>query len=81
MGDGDSELEAIEDAKEAFSLFLDTAIKNGIEIKEPSHLKRSKRINITIPADTLEKIDRYVKEQGTSRSSFFKESALQVIEG
>ena len=79
MGDGEVEIEAIKDAKEAFSIFLDTALKDTLVIKEPSHLKKAKRINITIPADALEKIDSYVKKRGINRSSFFKESALQAL--
>ncbi len=47
--------------------------------KEPSHHEKSKRINITIPVNVLNQIDRYVKSHHTNRSAFFKESALRAI--
>jgi hypothetical protein len=50
MGDGESADEAMHDVKVAFGAFLDTALQQGIEIKEPSHLTRAKRINITVPS-------------------------------
>jgi metal-responsive CopG/Arc/MetJ family transcriptional regulator len=48
-------------------------------IKEPQYLERSKRINITIPENVLNKIDKYVKSHNINRSAFFKESALQAM--
>jgi len=81
MGDGETMQEAMDDAQSAFSTYLDVALANKQEIKLPSHLVKSKRINITIPVHVLSKIDAYVKTHDTNRSSFFKESALQVIEG
>ena len=79
MGDGESIEEAMIDVKSAFSCYLEVAIGNKEVIKEPSHLDRSKRINITIPISVLNKIDNYVKDHHTSRSSFFKESALRAM--
>ena len=79
MGDGESIEEAIKDVKSAFSCYLVVALENKEEIKEPSHLDKSKRINITIPISVLNKIDNYVKDHHTNRSSFFKESALQTM--
>lgn len=78
-GDGESIEEAIKDVKSAFGCYLEVALKNKEEIKEPSHLDKSKRINITIPISVLNKIDNYVKDHHTNRSSFFKESALQTM--
>jgi len=77
MGDGESADEALEDAKSAFSTYLDFLIQNGEEIKEPSHLTRTKRINITVPINALEQIDRYAKNHGLSRSTFLVQSALE----
>jgi predicted RNase H-like HicB family nuclease len=81
MGDGESIEEAVRDAKLAFSSYLDFALKNGEEIKEPSHLIKTKRINITIPIYALEKIDKYAKSLNKNRSTFLVESALKQIEG
>ncbi len=80
MGDGESIQEAMDDVHLAFSSYLDVALENREEIKLPSHLVKSKRINITIPVHVLSKIDEYVKKHDTNRSSFFKESALQVMD-
>ena len=78
-GDGESIEEAIKDVKSAFACYLEVALESKEEIKEPSHLDRSKRINITIPVSVLNKIDNYVKDHHTNRSLFFKESALQAM--
>ena len=79
MGDGENMEEAMVDVKSAFGCYLDVALEKGEEVKEPSYLSRSKRINITIPLTVLNKIDDYVKDHNTNRSSFFKESALKAI--
>jgi predicted RNase H-like HicB family nuclease len=79
MGDGESMEEALIDVKSAFGCYLEVALEKDEEIKEPSHLSKSKRINITIPVSVLNKIDKYVASQHISRSSFFKESALRAM--
>jgi len=79
MGDGESIEEAIKDVKSVFGCYLEVTLENNEEIKEPSHLDKSKRINITIPISVLHKIDSYVKDHDTNRSSFFKESALRAM--
>jgi predicted RNase H-like HicB family nuclease len=79
MGDGKSADDAMQDVKEAFDLFLDTALQQGIEIKEPSHMTRTKRINITVPLHALEEIDRYAEAHGINRSAFLVESALARV--
>jgi 3-oxoacyl-(acyl-carrier-protein) synthase len=71
--------EAMEDVKSAFGCYVEVALENNEEIKEPSHLDKAKRINITIPLSVLKKIDNYVKDHDTNRSSFFKKSALQTM--
>jgi predicted RNase H-like HicB family nuclease len=80
MGDGESADSAIQDAQEAFGTYLDIVLSEQETIPEPSHLSKSKRINITLPISLLNKIDAYVEQNHTNRSSFFRESALQVIE-
>jgi predicted RNase H-like HicB family nuclease len=79
MGDGESMEESMEDVKSAFSCYVEVALENNEEIKEPQHLERSKRINITIPENILHKIDKYVKSHNSNRSAFFKESALRAM--
>jgi len=79
MGDGETADEAIKDVKSAFRCYLDVAIKNGEEIKEPSHLMKTKRINITVPIYALEKIDKYAKSHHINRSTFLVECAMKQI--
>jgi hypothetical protein len=54
----------------------DIALKKGDVIKEPSHLTKTKRINISIPLYALEHIDKYAKSHNMNRSTFLVESAL-----
>ena len=79
MGDGESIEEAIDDVKSAFKSYVEVALINNEEIPLPKHLEKSKRINITIPLNVLNKIDSYIKNKNISRSAFFKNSALEVI--
>ncbi len=79
MGDGETIEEAIKDVKSAFISYLDFALKNGEEIKEPSHLTKTRRVNITVPIYLLEKIDKYAKSLNKNRSTFLVESALKQI--
>jgi hypothetical protein len=41
---------------------------------------RSVRVNITVPEDTLRKIDTVAKKRGMSRSSFLVQAAQNAIE-
>lgn len=78
-GDGESMEEAINDAKSAFGCYVDVALEKGDIIKEPSHLMKTKRINITIPIYALERIDKYAKSHNMNRSTFLVESALRQV--
>ena len=78
-GDGTDISEAIADAKDAFASYLEVALEKGDVIKEPSHLTKTKRINITIPIYALERIDKYAKNHNINRSTFLVESALKHV--
>jgi len=78
-GDGESIEEAINDAKSAFGCYLDVALEKGDVVKEPSHLMKTKRINITVPIYALEQIDTYTKSLNMNRSTFLVESALKQV--
>ena len=78
-GDGESIEEAISDAKSAFGCYLDVALEKGDVVKEPSHLMKTKRINITVPIYALEQIDTYAKSLNMNRSTFLVESALKQV--
>jgi predicted RNase H-like HicB family nuclease len=79
MGDGDTVAEAMDDVKSAFACFVEDALANNEEIKEPSHLQRSKRINITMPQNLLEVIDNYAKDHNLNRSSFLQLASKQYM--
>jgi len=78
-GDGESIEEAISDAKSAFGCYLNVALEKGDVVKEPSHLIKTKRINITVPIYALEQIDTYAKSLNINRSTFLVESALKQV--
>ena len=78
-GDGENIAEAIEDARSAFASYLNVALEQGDTIKEPSHLTKTKRINITVPLHALERIDKYAKNHNMNRSTFLVESALKQV--
>ena len=78
-GDGESIEEAINDAKSAFGCYIDVALEKGDVVKEPSHLMKTKRINITVPIYALEQIDTYAKSLNMNRSTFLVESALKQV--
>jgi len=80
MGDGETADEAMKDVKSAFACYLEVALEKEEEIKEPSHLMKTKRINITVPIYALEQIDTYAKSLNMNRSTFLVESALKQVQ-
>jgi predicted RNase H-like HicB family nuclease len=98
---GDTLDEAIENAKEAIELWLETVIDDGGAVPEPSSITKhqanpefkgwvwavvtvdiselsdkAERVNITIPARVLRRIDAAAKEAGESRSGYIVRRAL-----
>ena len=57
----------------------------AILVKAPAKAAKAVRINVTVPEDDLEAIDRYAAEQGYTRSGFLvhaaKKLAADVVEG
>lgn len=51
----------------------------AILVDPPKATGRSIRINITLPADVLEAIDRYAEEQGLTRSGFLARAARRDL--
>ena len=100
---GDTLDEAIENAKEAIELWLETVIDDGGPVPEPSHITKHQanaeyagwiwavvsvdlaeladkieRVNITLPARVLRRIDAAAKAAGESRSGFIAHLALRA---
>ena len=80
MGDGENPKEAIEDVTNAFKAFVENALINGDSIPMPSsHHPKAVRLNITIPEDELETIDKYAKNHGMSRSGLIQAATREYI--
>ncbi|MFV0482091.1 MAG: type II toxin-antitoxin system HicB family antitoxin [Campylobacteraceae bacterium] len=78
MGDGATRDEALRDVENAFSCYLDVALKNGDEIVEPNseNEEKTKRINITLPIGLISKIDKVYK----NRSAFLTQAAKKELD-
>jgi len=100
---GDTLDEAIDNAREAIELWLETVIDDGGQVPEPRSIAehqsnpefsnwiwavvtidlaelsdKSERINITLPAHILRRIDAAAKSAGESRSGFIAHLALRA---
>jgi predicted RNase H-like HicB family nuclease len=51
----------------------------AVLIPAPAAEIRSVRINITMPADVLDQIDRYAEREGFTRSGFLTQAAKKVM--
>lgn len=99
---GDTLDEAIDNAKEAIELWLETVIDDGGAVPEPGSVAehqanseftgwvwavvsvdlaelsdKAERVNITLPARVLRRIDQAAKAAGESRSGFIAHLALR----
>lgn len=100
---GDSLDEAIDNAREAIELWLETVIDDGGAVPEPRTITehqanpefsgwvwavvtvdlaelsdKAERVNITLPARVLRRIDLAAKAAGESRSGFIAHMALRA---
>jgi hypothetical protein len=51
----------------------------AVLIEAPAAEVKSVRINITMPADVLDQIDRYAEREGFTRSGFLAQAAKKVM--
>jgi HicB_like antitoxin of bacterial toxin-antitoxin system len=51
----------------------------AVLIEAPAAEVKSVRINITMPADVLDQIDRYAEREGFTRSGFLAQAAKKVV--
>ena len=75
MGDGESEQEAINDAKKAFSFVIETDLKEGKFIKEPSNENEKVRVNVVLPRFVLDEM----KARNLNRSQFLTNLAVEAL--
>ena len=78
--EGESASETFYGAREAFAQYIKSAIEKKQHIPEPNELDRAVRINISINAAALKKIDAYIEPLHISRSAFLQKSALEEVE-
>jgi predicted RNase H-like HicB family nuclease len=51
----------------------------AVLVDAPAAEVKTVRVNVTLPADTLEAIDRYAEKHGYTRSGFLVQAAKKVI--
>lgn len=62
------------------AVMADRENRDGVAILVNADLKtRSVRVNITLPEDTLQAIDRYAEDHGFTRSGFLAAAAKRAI--
>jgi predicted RNase H-like HicB family nuclease len=63
------------------AIMADPENRDGVAVlvPAPAVLARTVRVNITLPADVLEAIDRHAEEQGFTRSGFLAQAARKLL--
>jgi predicted RNase H-like HicB family nuclease len=64
-------------------VMTDAENKDGVAvlIAAPATGMKSVRINVTMPADVLDQIDRYAEREGFTRSGFLAQAAKKAMAG
>jgi hypothetical protein len=62
-------------------IMKDAQNKDGVAvlIAAPAAEVKSVRINVTMPADVLDQIDRYAEQEGFTRSGFLAQAAKKAM--
>ena len=73
--------EAVPEPSSLEEIMSDQENKDGVAIlvTAPQQTAKSIRINITIPSDVLEEIDRYAEREGFTRSGFLAQAAKKAM--
>jgi predicted RNase H-like HicB family nuclease len=74
--------EAIPEASSLEQVMADPGNRDGVAIlvAVKTDAQRAIRVNVTLPADVLERIDRYAESHGYTRSGFLTQAAKRVID-
>lgn len=74
--------EAVPEPSSLESVMNDSNNRDGVAILVAvrSEAPRAVRVNVTLPQDVLEQIDRYAEDHGFTRSGFLAQAAKRVIE-
>jgi hypothetical protein len=64
-------------------IMTDAQNRDGVAvlIAAPATDMKSVRINVTMPADVLDQIDRYAEREGFTRSGFLAQAAKKAMAG
>jgi len=73
--------EPIPEPSSLSGIMADTVNKDGVAIlvDAPQQTPKSVRVNITLPDDLLQSIDRYAAEKGLTRSGFLARAAQKEL--
>jgi predicted RNase H-like HicB family nuclease len=73
--------EAIPEPSSLEDVMADNINRDGVAILEPAPRRSGKsvRINITLPEDVLEEVDRYAESRGLTRSGFLATAAKKAM--
>lgn len=74
--------EAIPEPSSLAEVMSDPENKDGVAILVAvrTEARRAVRVNVTLPEDVLEQIDRYAESHGFTRSGFIAQAAKKAIE-
>jgi predicted RNase H-like HicB family nuclease len=74
--------EAIPEPSTLEEVMADPENRDGVAILVglKSEAQKTVRVNVTLPADVLEQIDRFAERRGYTRSGFLVQAAKRVIE-
>jgi predicted RNase H-like HicB family nuclease len=74
--------EAIPEPSSLDAIMADPDNKDGVAILVAIKTEAAKciRVNVTLPEDILERIDRYADQQGLTRSAFLARAAKRALE-
>lgn len=81
MGDGETEIEAIEDVKKAFECFVEVSLQNKDIIPEPIDIEKSQRINVSLSKRRIAGLDMFADKLHTDRSKLIAALADLLLEG
>jgi predicted RNase H-like HicB family nuclease len=73
--------EAIPEPSSLEDVMADPENRDGVAILVPvkTEAPKSVRVNVTLPEDVLDQIDRYASERGLTRSGFLTRAAKQAM--
>jgi predicted RNase H-like HicB family nuclease len=75
--------EAVPEPSSLEEIMKDVQNRHGVAvlIAAPAADVKSVRINVTMPADVLDQIDRYAEREGFTRSGFLAQAAKKAMAG